>query len=495
MKMKEKMVLWVFALTSILTAQNSVPPSIMEAAEKRIEGSAPSHSTVPPERPRKLLVYNYCGGFYHGSIPYGSKALEILAGKTGAYEVVATEDMSLFEPDSLRDFDAVCLNNTSGEIFLPKDLDQLPQAEQDAARTREARLKASLMEFILGGKGLIGIHAATDCYYNWPEFGEMLGGYFNQHPWNENVWIKVDDPTHPLCAAFDPQGFSLADEIYQFKDPYSRDHLRVLLSLDVSRTDMTKNNIERTDNDFAISWVKRHGLGRVFYCSLGHRNEIFWNPLVLRHLLDGIQFAMGDLPAHTTPSNQLAEWKEIFNGKDLDGWLTKKGAWVVENGSMASRKGGYIWTREKYENFTLECEFKISQGGNSGIFFRTATLIDPVQTGIEMQVLDSFGKETLSTHDCGAIYDCLAPHKNVVRPAGEWNLVQLTCQDNWITVIMNGEEILRMNLDQWTEPGKNPDGTKNKFKKAYKDMPRRGHIGFQDHGDPVWYRNIKIRPL
>ena len=112
-----------------------------------------------------------------------------------------------------------------------------------------------------------------------------------------------------------------------------------------------------------------------------------------------------------------------------------------------------------------------------------------------MQVLDSHGRAQPGTHDCGAIYDCLAPAKNAMRPAGEWNTVRITCQGNLIDIVLNDTPIIDMDLDQWTEQGKNPDGSKNKFRRAVKDMPREGHIGFQDHGHPVWYRNIRIREL
>jgi hypothetical protein len=112
-----------------------------------------------------------------------------------------------------------------------------------------------------------------------------------------------------------------------------------------------------------------------------------------------------------------------------------------------------------------------------------------------MQILDSYGKDEVGSHDCGAIYDCLAPGKNVVLPAGEWNHVVLTCNDSLITVVMNGDRIIDMDLDQWTEPHRNPDGSPNKFRTAYKEMARRGHLGFQDHGKPVWYRNIRIKVL
>ncbi|MBM4082807.1 MAG: ThuA domain-containing protein, partial [Planctomycetes bacterium] len=179
---------------------------------------------------------------------------------------------------------------------------------QDAAKARDERAKKSLLDFVAGGKGIVGIHAATDAQYQqWADYGKLMGGYFSGHPWNEVVTVKIDDPGHPVNAAFQGKSFEVADEIYQFKDPYSREALRVLLSLDTAKTKMDKGDkIRRTDGDFAVSWVRSYGKGRVFYCSLGHRNEIFWNPTVLQHYLDGIQFAFGDLQADTTPSAALA---------------------------------------------------------------------------------------------------------------------------------------------------------------------------------------------
>jgi hypothetical protein len=118
-----------------------------------------------------------------------------------------------------------------------------------------------------------------------------------------------------------------------------------------------------------------------------------------------------------------------------------------------------------------------------------------VQTGIEMQILDSYGKQKPDRHDFGAIYDCLAPTKIACKPAGEWNKVVLTCRKNRIFIDVNDRRVLNMDLDRWTTPQRNLDGTDNKFRTAYKDMPRMGYIGFQDHGSQAWFRNVKIKPL
>ena len=186
-------------------------------------------------------------------------------------------------------------------------------------------------------------------------------------------------------------------------------------------------------------------------------------------------------------------WQGLL-AEDLSNCVYAPGSWMMEDGVLTRMSKGNIWTKQEYGNFILDLEFKVAKKSNSGILFRVADTKQYVQTGIEMQVFDSYGKEP-GRHSCGAIYDCLAPSKNVERPAGEWNHMRLTAQDNRINIVMNGEQIIDMDLNDWTEPQKNPDGTKNKFKTAYKDISRRGYIGFQDHGNPVWYRNIKIKSL
>jgi len=446
---------------------------------RQIRAAAPDTAPVKPAQPRKLLVYTGCQGFVHSAIPYATAALEVTGKKTGAFTVAATSDPTVFQPANLREFDAICLNNTTGELF------------------DDPTWKQGLLDFVRAGKGLVGLHAATDCFYQWPEFGELMGGYFAGHPWNETVTVKLDEPEHPLAKMFGGAPFAIADEIYQFKDPYSRRRLRVLLSLDTLKTDMTKKGITRTDGDFAVSWVRNYGLGRVFYCSLGHRHDIFWNPRVLEHYLAGIQFALGDLPANALPSG----WRDadgrfdLLAGDDLAGWIAKPGSWAVADGVLARQGGGDVWTEQTFGDFVLSVEFRLAPQTNSGIFIRTGDIRDCVQTGIEVQVLDSHGKAEVTKHDCGAVYDCLAPRVNAVKPPGEWNAAVITCRGPRIQVELNGAAIIDMNLDDWTVAGQNPDGTKNKFKTAYRDMPRRGRIGFQDHGHPVWYRCIRIQPL
>ncbi len=189
-------------------------------------------------------------------------------------------------------------------------------------------------------------------------------------------------------------------------------------------------------------------------------------------------------------------WRTLFDGKDLSGWQNAAGnepgkGWIVEDGAMVrAQSAGDIWTKDRFANFVLEMEFKTE--GNSGIFIRTGNPRDCVQTGIEIQV-DRPAREP-GKHSVGAVYDALAPSKDATRP-DEWNRAVITADGNRLTVEMNGEKIIDMDLEQWATAGQNPDGTRNKYAKALKDFPREGQIGFQDHGAKVSYRNVKIRVL
>jgi hypothetical protein len=202
-----------------------------------------------------------------------------------------------------------------------------------------------------------------------------------------------------------------------------------------------------------------------------------------------------------TPQEIKDGWQLLFDGKEAKKWMLPNGkplpATHVQEGCINPHKCGASWTYydAKFGDFVLSLDFKIDPKCNSGVFFRVANPKDEVYSGFEMQVLDHGIVKELSRNDCGAIYDCLAPSKNVMKKAGEWNHVEITANKNLIKVVMNGEQIIDMDLDKWTEVGKNPDGSKNKFKKAIKDFERVGYIGVQEHGENCWYKNIKIKPL
>lgn len=190
------------------------------------------------------------------------------------------------------------------------------------------------------------------------------------------------------------------------------------------------------------------------------------------------------------------DWQELFNGKDLTGWMSPNGGapgegWKIEDGAIVRRgSGGNLFTKERFGDFTVELEFKTE--ANSGVLLRCDKPTNYVQTCIEVQVLPPVA--TPGKHSCGALYDMLAPSKEMCK-AGEWNKYSITMKGPKVTVVLNGETICDADLDQWTTANQNPDGTRNKFSTALKDFKREGHFGVQDHGGLVMYRNIRIKEL
>jgi hypothetical protein len=214
------------------------------------------------------------------------------------------------------------------------------------------------------------------------------------------------------------------------------------------------------------------------------------------------------VPVAAGGDNELSDkekadgWILLFDGKTLDGWMTsacKPSRTPPKDGCINPHKCGHYMMvhKEEWSDFVLSCEFKISKGCNSGLFIRTYSLTprpgkDVGFNGIEVAIDDTEGA---GYHDTGALYDLVKPSKAMRKPTGEWNDVVVTCNKNLIQVELNGEKVTRMDLDEWTKPNERPDGSKHKFDIAYKDHPRKGYIGLQDHGSPCWFKNIKIKPL
>jgi type 1 glutamine amidotransferase len=269
---------------------------------ERVDRAVPTAAAVPT-RPRRLLVLSlnardgvaFDGG--HSSIEPANYAIERMGAVTGAYAAVFSDDVRLLAAEHLAAFDALCFNNTVGVL------------------TDDPALREGLLSFVAGGGGFVGLHAAaaTFCQYpdysQFPAFGQMLGGYENGgHPWGpeETIVLSPTDRDNPINAAFGGRDFEICDEVFQMREHYDRRRLRVLLSINTQRTDVGPARRllpeRRADMDFAISWVRRHEAGRVFYSSLGHNPHIFWNAPVLAHFLAGIQYALGDLAADDTPT-------------------------------------------------------------------------------------------------------------------------------------------------------------------------------------------------
>ena len=372
--------------------QNQTPrPDDVTAMIAALPAAAPAK----PRQPRKVLVLGKAAGFVHSSIPLAARTIEEIGKKTAAWTTTTTYDPADINDANLKQYDAIFLASTTG-AFLDDP--------NDAAAT-SARRKA-LLDFVRGGKGLAGIHAATDAYHRnagaaggaaginfgvlpifmqmiggdrnqdgrlsrdelagladawydkldpdksgrvatasfpqrfaampqpapppgfaggasgqppatdlgpdkevgtWPEFNRMIGGFFKFH-WNDgqSITVKIDDPKHPVNAPFNGQAYTIVDETYTFaRDTYSRQNLRVLTSIDyakMSAADKAKEQNPRPDGDYALSWVRREGKGRVFYEAHGHNEKVYANRLLLAHITAGMQYVLGDLQADDSPS-------------------------------------------------------------------------------------------------------------------------------------------------------------------------------------------------
>jgi hypothetical protein len=191
----------------------------------------------------------------------------------------------------------------------------------------------------------------------------------------------------------------------------------------------------------------------------------------------------------------MGESIALFDGESLDGWgiTGNPDSWEVEDGCIHCKalKGKYLYTvRKDFKDFELSLGFKHDPGANSGVFFRWTDLENPVQTGIEIQILDTHEKAPATTHCSGALYDCLAPIRNTCKRAGEWNTMVLKADGSRVTVIMNDELTMEADLSSWTTAGQNPEGSPNKFERPFCEMMDPGHIGLQDHGGNVWFRDL-----
>ena len=356
----------------------------------------PSTAPARPARPRRVLMLAHSPGFTHSSIPLAARTVEELGRKTGGWSTTVSYDPNVITTENLKQYDAIVLNSTVG-AFLDEAGDQ---AVTDARR-------AAFLGFVRGGKGLVGIHAASDAYHagqantpftraapmpallaavmvaqgdknadqkltsiefvalidawlealdsaktnrisetefaerfaaivppgagrgargggrgggvavgrgtapsgaTWPDFNRMIGGIFKSHPW-QRVPVRIEDAGSPLTVMFKNSSFEFQDETYSFfQDSWSRTNVRVLMSIDYARMSEADKALEsnasaRTDGDYGLSWIRRDGSGRVFYCALGHREDgIYRSTEMLQHLLAGIQYAIGDLKAEDSPS-------------------------------------------------------------------------------------------------------------------------------------------------------------------------------------------------
>lgn len=274
-------------------------------------------------QPKRVLYFSHTAGFRHGSIAAARTMLQTLDPQR--WQITSSEDLAIITASRLRDFDAVFFF-TSGELALSDTQ------------------KRDLLDYVRNGGGFGGAHSASDTLYSWPEYGEMLGAYFDGHPWTQRVTLDVEEPEHAVMRGL-PPSFSLVEEIYQHR-AFDRSKVRVLLTLDTRGVNLKAPGVKRTDDDFALAWVRSYGRGRVFYTALGHFDEVFTDERVRLMMRQGLAWITGLSEAETTPRGagpapvvgavtEAAQFR--FEGKVSAGALmTLFGAGLTSGSSVAA---------------------------------------------------------------------------------------------------------------------------------------------------------------
>jgi type 1 glutamine amidotransferase len=420
---------------------------------------------------KKLLYVTTAGGFAHSSRPLSRDIVAKLGRDSGRFLATTTDTPELVTADGLKGFDAVLFYTTGGMDDLVKK------------GFTKAGLEA-LVQWVKDGHAFLGVHSATDTLADWQPYWEMIGGSFDGHPWGAGdpaITVDVEDPSHPAALPIE-HGWKIQDEIYQMKN-YSRDRIHVILSMNEASY-KGKQGAKRTDdNDYAIAWCRDYGKGKVFYTSLGHREDVWTNPIYQAHLVGGILWSLntpgyaGDAtPGLKKPANDFVP---LFDGKTLSGWTQnersdgkKEAEWEVADGVLRAKAGsqhGHLFSPKQYENFDYKAEAKINDGGNSGMYFRTKKG-NAWPDGYEAQVNSSHGDWVRS----GSLYNIHPVYEQLVPP-DTWFTQEIIAYGDHIIIKVNGKI------------------TSNEVVKLHD----RGNFAFQFH-DPtckVQFRNVMVREL
>jgi hypothetical protein len=426
--------------------------------------------------PKKVVVVSATKGFRHSSIPIAENVIATLGETSGAYQVVDVvrggpdgkddaEVASKLTLEKLKDVDAVIFANTTGDLAIPD--------------------KDGFMKWVESGHALIGMHSCSDTFHGYRPFIDMLGGEFLTHGAQVNVDMYNEDPKHPATRHLGSV-WSIYDEIYEFKS-FHRNKVHGLLTLD-------KNPQTLVPGDFPVSWSKEVGQGgKVFYTSLGHREDVWTHQIYQQHILGGIQWALGLEKGDgkvTDVSNRISDaeakdgFKLLFNGRDLTGWKYRrdegKRSWSSQNGMLCNvlakdEHGTDLLTEEKFRDFVVRYEFQVPPGANSGFYLRGRH---------EIQVFDDFKAGKSEKGGNGAIYNLKAASMFASRRPGQWQQAEARIVGQKITVILNGVKI--------HDGVECPAGTGGQLDDNVNEA---GPILLQgDHGS-VAFRNIRIKKL
>jgi uncharacterized protein len=422
---------------------------------------------------KKLLVVTAVQGFPHTSRPLAEKVLAGLGEQSGIFTVdyvrggpdgKRTEDMEKLAPDALKNYDGVIFANTTGDLPLPD--------------------KEAFIKWIHSGKAFIGMHSATDTFHNYPEFIEMIGGEFLTHGAQVGVECVNQDPEHPSTRHL-PARYPIFDEIYVLKN-FHREKVHGLLTLE-------KHPNTLVPGDYPIAWSKQVGRGKLFYTSLGHREDVWLNPDYQKHILGGIKWALGLEDGDSKPQKFTAKlsreddregFKLLFNGADLSGWKLRKAdgtpSWSAKNGILVNEipekgHGTDLVSEQKFKDFIIRYDYMVPSNSNSGLYLRGR---------YEIQITEDSGRKRTSPGSNGGLYNTAAGTEFVSRGPGQWQSAQATIRGNKVTVFLNGVKI----HDE-------VEVTKATGGELDQKLDEPGPIMLQgDHG-AIAFRNIRIKPL
>ncbi|GLF98328.1 ThuA domain-containing protein [Streptomyces yaizuensis] len=413
-----------------------------------------SHQPRDPDA-RRVLVFTRTAGYRHDSIPAATAALRELGG-TSAITVDTTETAAQFTTGNLARYDAVVFLSTTGDV--------LDTAQQNA-----------LEQYIAGGGGFMGVHAAADTEYDWPFYRGLVGAHFSSHPHIQRATVRVEDHDHPATRHLGEE-WERTDEWYDYATN-PRPGVRILAALD--ETTYTGGTMK---GDHPIAWCQTYRGGRSFYTGGGHTRESYAEPAFRQHLLGGLRYATGQTRADCTPRTGD---RPLFNGKTLNGWKQAgPGRFTVTDGELRTEGGmGLLWYQAKeLRSYRLTLDWKVEGDDNSGIFVGFPASDDPwsaVNRGYEIQI-DATDTPDRTT---GAVYGFrsadLKARDRALRPPGQWNTYEITVRGERLQVHLNGTKI--------------NDFTNTDPARSLTD----GHLGLQNHGtgDRVSFRDITLREL
>jgi len=425
--------------------------------------------------PKHVLVVTAVQGFPHSSRPLAEKVIAGLGEETGLWTVdyvrggpdgKGTLDFEKMTREALKKVDLIVFANTTLDLPIPD--------------------KEAFLDFVKSGKGFVGMHSASDTFHNWQPYIDMLGGEFQTH--HEQVHIDAinKDPEHPATKHLGPT-FGVFDEIYIIKN-YDGAKVHRLLTLD-------RHPNTGVPGEYPVAWCKNYGKGRVFYTSLGHREDVWLSEDYQKHILGGIKWALGidkgdatpqDTTVHLSKEERKEGFKTLFNGKNLDGWHLRhkegRQSWSVQDGELVNvvgkdEHGTDLVSDDQYKDFEVRFEYMVPKGSNSGFYLRGRH---------EIQIYDDMGagiKEP-GLHSNGALYIIEPATTMASRKTGDWQTVEARMVGDKVTVYLNGVKI----HDNLTV--NKPTGSELDDK-----VGEPGSFFLQgDHGS-VAFRNIRVKKL